>query len=40
MNSLLDNTFWTDYRRTLNKLSIPETKSKYYVLWVKRFEES
>jgi hypothetical protein len=32
MLSTLDNSFLTDYCQTLNKLSIPETKSKYYVV--------
>ena len=32
------NPLYTDYAATLQKLRVPEAKSKFYVLWVKRFE--
>jgi integron integrase len=31
-------SFWTEYGATLQKLRIPEAKSKFYILWIKRFE--
>jgi hypothetical protein len=32
------NSFWADYAAALQKLCIPESKSKLYIVWVKRFE--
>jgi len=31
------NTLLTDFSVTLQNLRIPEPKSKFYVVWVKRF---
>ena len=33
------NSFLAEYTATLQKLRIPEAKSKFYILWVKRFEK-
>jgi integron integrase len=38
MNDRLFSSFMDEYGNTLNKLSIPEAKSKFYIVWVKRFE--
>ncbi|HMD68018.1 MAG TPA: integron integrase [Chitinivibrionales bacterium] len=37
MSNPVPNSFWADFAATLQKLRIPEPKSKYYVVWVKRF---
>lgn len=37
MNSVVPSSFWQSYTATLQKLGIPYPKSKFYVLWVKRF---
>ncbi len=33
----LSKPFWANYSAALQKLRIPESKSKFYLLWVKRF---
>jgi integron integrase len=38
MDSHVSSTFWAEYNDTLKKLRIPEVNSKFYIVWVKRFE--
>jgi integron integrase len=38
MADTVSSSFWTDYSATLQKLRVPESKSKFYVVWVKKFE--
>jgi integron integrase len=38
MDSHVFNTFWAEYNDTLKKLRIPEVNSKFYIVWVKKFE--
>jgi integron integrase len=38
MDSHVSNTFWSEYNDTLKKLRIPEVNSKFYIVWVKKFE--
>jgi hypothetical protein len=37
MTSVIPASFWNSYTATLQKLGVSEPKSKYYVVWVKRF---
>jgi integron integrase len=37
MASVIPASFWNSYTATLQKLGISDPKSKFYVLWVKRF---
>jgi integron integrase len=37
MASVIPSSFWQSYTATLKKLGISDPKSKFYVLWVKRF---
>jgi integron integrase len=39
MVTTASSTFWTEYIATLDKLGITDKKSKYYVVWVKKFEK-
>jgi integron integrase len=36
--ALSSPAFWTEYKATLNKLSVPQKKVNYYVSWVQTFE--
>jgi hypothetical protein len=37
MSDPVSKPFWAGYAAALQKLRIPESKSKFYLLWVKRF---
>jgi integron integrase len=39
MTSVIPDSFWNSYSATLQKLGVSEPKSKYYVVWVKRFAD-
>ena len=38
MDSHVSDTFWATYNDTLKKLCIPEVNSKFYIVWVKKFD--